>query len=115
MKIPSCTDGGPSHPPSWTPHGILLLFFVNLARGVIFLYIFSPRPSERGYISAKGSRDAAIRSEFMGLQVHWDSGDPSAASFSICKKAQKKKKKKKDEYYRNILSQTSSFSAFQIS
>ena len=31
----------------------------------------------------------------MGLQVHWDSGDPSAASFSICKKAQKKKKKRK--------------------
>lgn len=62
---------------------------------MIFLYIFSPRPSERGYISAKGSRDATIRSEFMGLQVHWDSGDPSAASFSICKKAQKKKKKRK--------------------
>lgn len=38
---------------------------------------------------------ATIRSEFMGLQVHWDFGGPSAASSSICKKAQKKKEKRK--------------------
>lgn len=41
----------------------------------------------------RGHGQAMIRFEFEVLEVHWDSGDPSAASFSICKKARKKKKK----------------------
>lgn len=59
-----------------------------------FLYIFSPRLQKEVISVQRDHGQATIRSEFIGLQVHWDFGDPSAASFSICKKAQKKNKKR---------------------
>lgn len=56
-----------------------------------------------------------IRSEFTGLQVHWDFGGPSAASFFVCKKAQKKKEKRKMNIIETFYLRLLPFSAFQIS